>query len=106
MAQSAQVISPQNQSAPRLSNELRVEIMRLETKLRSLRRRQELRDEFEKNPTKYVGIRVGVGLCIFAALLGAAFGLEWFLVGDNRYSWSLWYQALNLLPFEDPIGPF
>ena len=106
MAESSQVAVSQNQSTPRLSNELRVEIMRLETKLRSLRRRQELRLEFEQNPTKYVGIRFGIASFIIGVFFAAILGLEWFVLGDNRYSWSLWYQTINLLPFEDPTGPF
>lgn len=94
------------QRVPKLSNELRLEIMRLETKLRSLRRRQELQYEFEKNPTKYVGIRFGTACCVFGVFFASILGLEWFLVGDNRYSWSVWYQALSLLRFEEPGGPF
>ena len=91
---------------PKLSNGLRVEIMRLETKLRSLRRQQELQAEFKKNPKKYIGIRFGVACCIFGSFFAAILGLEWFFLGDNRYSWSVWYQALSFLPFEDPAGPF
>jgi hypothetical protein len=106
MAESSQVAVSQNQYTPRLSNELRVEIMRLETKLRSLRRRQELRLEFEQNPTKYVGIRFGVASCIIGVFFVAILGLEWFFLGDNRYSWSVWYKILSLLPFEEPAGPF
>ena len=94
------------QRVPKLSNELRVEMMRLETKLRSLRRRQELQIEFEKSPAKYIGIRLGVASCIIGVFFAAILGLEWFVLGDNRYSWSVWYQTLSLLPFEDPAGPF